>query len=62
MANAFNSISKGIIFQELHATNEDIVQLISFVCALYAFESPLFYSHHNHEGDVIVIPSTIGTH
>ncbi len=28
---------------------------------LYAFESPMFYSHHNHEGDVIMIPFAMGT-
>jgi len=22
----------------------------------------VFYNHHNHEGDVIIIPSTMGTH
>ncbi len=38
------------------------MQFIPFVCAFYAFESPLFYSHRNHEGDVKVIPSTMGTH
>ncbi len=37
------------------------MQLIPFVPALYAFESPLFYSHHNHVGDVLVIFSTMGT-
>jgi len=37
------------------------MELIPFVRAFYAFESPLFYSHYNHEGDVIIIPSTMGT-
>jgi len=40
----------------------DIIQLIPFVCAFYAFESSLFYSHCNVESDVIIIPSTMGTH
>jgi len=62
MANAFNSVSKGVIFQKFHATNGDIIQLILFFWALYAFESPLFYNHHNHESDVTMIPSTMGTH
>jgi hypothetical protein len=34
---------------------------IPFVCAFYAFKSPLFYSHHDHEGDIMVIPFAIGT-
>jgi hypothetical protein len=33
-----------------------------FVHAFYAFESPLFYSHRNREGDVTIIPSAMGTH
>jgi hypothetical protein len=37
------------------------MRFIPFICALYAFESPLFYNHHNCEGDVIIIPSTMGT-
>jgi hypothetical protein len=37
------------------------MQFIPFVLAFYAFEFPLFYSHHNHEGDFIIIPSTMGT-
>jgi hypothetical protein len=52
----------GVIFQKLYATNGDIIQLILFVCAFYAFKSPLFYNHHNHKGDVIVIPFAMGTH
>jgi hypothetical protein len=56
MANAFNSVSIRVIFQKLHVTGGDIMQFIPFVHAFYAFESPLFYSHHNHEGDVTVIP------
>ncbi len=62
MTNAFNSVSKRVIFQELHVVNGDIIQLIPFVCAFYAFEFPLFYNHHNRESDVMVIPSTTGTH
>jgi len=62
MKNVFNSISKGVIFQKFHVTNGDIIQLIPFVCAFYAIEFPLFYNHHNHEGDVTVIPSTMRTH
>jgi hypothetical protein len=38
------------------------MQLIPFVRAFYAFEFSLFYNHCNHEGYVIVIPFTMGTH
>jgi hypothetical protein len=34
--------------------------IVPFVHAFYAFESPLFYSHYNRDGDVTVIPSTMG--
>jgi len=34
---------------------------IPFVCAFYAFKSPLFYNHHTHEGDIMAIPFAIGT-
>jgi len=37
------------------------MQPIPFVHTLYAFESPLFYSHCNHEGDVKGIPFAMGT-
>jgi hypothetical protein len=60
--NVFNLVSKGVIFQEFHALGGFIIQLILFVRAFYEFESPLFYSHHNHDGDVMIIPSAMGTH
>jgi len=37
------------------------MQFIPFVHAFYAFEYPLFYSHHNHEGDVTIISFTMRT-
>jgi hypothetical protein len=61
MANDFTSMSKGVILQEFHIIGGDIMQFILFVHAYYAFESPLFYNHYNHEGDIIIIPSTMGT-
>jgi len=51
-----------VIFQKLRVASGNIIQLIPFVHAFYAFESPMFYSHHNCESDVIVIPSAMGTH
>jgi len=57
--NVFNSVLRGVIFQELHAASGDIIQLIPFVRVFYVFESPLFYNHHNHENDVISIPFAI---
>jgi len=47
--------------QKLRAIGWDIIQLIPFVRAFYAFESPMFYNHYNREGEVTVIPSTMGT-
>jgi len=55
-------VSRGVIFQELRAACWDIIQCIPFVHAFYAFESPLFYSHCNCEGDVIIIPFVMGIH
>jgi hypothetical protein len=55
-------MSKGVIFQELYATCGDVIQFILFVHAYYAFEFPLFYSHHNCECDVIIIPFVMGIH
>jgi hypothetical protein len=60
--NTFNLMSKGVIFQKFHGMGGDIVQFIPFVCAFYAFEFPLFYTHHNCEGDVTIIPFAMGTH
>jgi hypothetical protein len=53
VANAFNSMSIGVIFLKLCAIGGNIMQLIPFA---HAFEFLLFYNHHNCEGDVIVIP------
>jgi hypothetical protein len=51
----------GAIFQEIRVVGENIIQFIPFVHAFYALESPLFYNHHNHKGNIIVIPSIMGT-
>jgi hypothetical protein len=61
MANTFNLVSKEVIFQKNCVVGGDIMQLIPFVRAFYAFEFPLFYNHCNHEGYVIIIPFTMGT-
>jgi hypothetical protein len=37
MSNAFNLVLKGVIFQEFRAAGGDIMQLIHFVHAIYAF-------------------------
>ncbi len=58
VTNAFNSMSRGIIFLKLHVAGGDIIQFIPFV---HAFQSPLFYSHCIHKGDVTIIPSPMGT-
>jgi hypothetical protein len=62
VANVFNLVLKGVIFHKLHATCGDIIQFIPFVHAFYAFEYPLFYNHHNCDGNVTIIPSTMGIH
>jgi len=53
-------MSRMVIFQELCVASEDIIQLIPFDCSFYAFESPLFYNHCNHDGDFMVIPFAMG--
>ncbi len=50
---------KGSYFQKLCAANGNIIQLILFVHAFYAFESFLFYSHCNRESILIIIPSAM---
>jgi len=55
-------MSRGLIFQKLCVASEDIIQLHPLCFAFYAFEYLLFYNHRNHESDVTVIPSTMGTH
>jgi hypothetical protein len=54
-------VKKGHISKISCATRGDIIQLIPFVCAFYAFECFLFYSYHNGDDDVMVIPFVIGT-
>jgi len=61
MVNVFNLVSKGVIFQEFCATCGDIIQLIFFNHAFYAFEFLLFYNHYSCEGNVIIIPFSMGT-
>ncbi len=61
VANAFNLVLRRVIFQKLRVTNGNIIQLILFVHAFYAFEPPLFYNHCNCESDFIAIPSAMGT-
>jgi hypothetical protein len=54
-------MSRRVIFQKLCIVGGDIIQFIPFVRAFYAFETPLFYNQRNHEGDVTIIPFTMGT-
>jgi hypothetical protein len=61
VANTFNLVLKRVIFQKLCAVGGNLIQFIPFVHAFYAFESPLFYNHHNCEGNIIIIPSIMGT-
>jgi hypothetical protein len=50
-----------VIFQKRRVVGGDIIQFIPFVHAFYAFESPMFYSHCNREGNVKIIPFAMGT-
>jgi hypothetical protein len=50
-----------VIFQKLCAVGGDIIQLIPFFIAFYAFESLLFYNHHDRDGNVTIIPFAMGT-
>ncbi len=61
VANVFNSVSRGVIFQKLRVASGDIIHIIPYVRAIYAFESSLFYNHPNHEGNVTIIPFAMGT-
>jgi hypothetical protein len=62
VVSTFNLMSKGVIFQKLHAVGGDIIQFIPFVRAFYAFEFLLFYNHRNCEGDLTIIPFAMGIH
>jgi hypothetical protein len=53
------NVKKGHI-SKIHVTNGDIIQVIPFVYAFYAFKSLLFYNNHNREGDVTIIPFAMG--
>jgi hypothetical protein len=48
----------------VHWMNEYMcsIQLIYFFGAFFAFEFFVFYSHHNHDGNVTIIPSAMGIH
>lgn len=62
MAIVFNLVLRRVIFQEFRATCGDIIQLIFFDHAFYAFKFLLFYNHYSCEGDVIIIPFSMGVH
>ncbi len=62
LANTFNLMSRGVIFQELLIIGGNIMQFIPFVHAFHAFESPLFYSYCNHESNLTIILFAMGTH
>jgi hypothetical protein len=53
-------MTKGVMFQD-RATSGNIIQFIPFDYAFYAFEFPLFNNHDSYEGDVIIIPFSMGT-
>jgi hypothetical protein len=60
--NAFSLVSKRAIFQKFRVQHVGTSYNLSlFVYAFYAFEFFLFYSYHNGDDDVMVIPFVIGT-
>jgi hypothetical protein len=60
MAIVFNLVLRRVIFQEFRVTCGDIIQLIFFDRAFYAFKFLLFYNHYSCESDVIIIPFAMG--
>jgi hypothetical protein len=54
-------VSIEVIFPKLHKSSDDIIQPF-FLGAFYVFESPIFYNHHNRDGNVSIIRSIMGTH
>jgi hypothetical protein len=53
---------KGAIFQKFRVQHMGTSYNLSLLfCAFYAFEFLLFYSHHNSDADVMVIPFVIRT-
>jgi hypothetical protein len=40
----------------------DIIQFIPFACVFYVINFPFLYNHCNRDGDVIIIPITMGIH
>ncbi len=52
---------KGVIFQELCVVGGDITQFIHFFIYSMHLKLLLFYSNHNHDDNVMVIPSAMGT-
>jgi hypothetical protein len=63
MANVFNSMSRRVIFSKSSCISENIIQLVPFVPAFYAFEYLLFYSnHYNREGNMMIILFAMGIH
>jgi hypothetical protein len=55
VANAFNTISKKVIFEELCIIGRQLFQLFLFVLSFYAQWIPFFFNHHSHMGDLSVI-------
>ncbi len=59
VANAFCSMLRRVIFQELYAIGETSYNSSHLFVHSMHFESPMFYSHYSYENDGIVIPSAI---
>ncbi len=61
IANAFNTISRKTIFQELRATRGLIVTTFLFVRSFYGLHVPLYFNHHSSSRALFVILFSMGT-
>lgn len=61
VANAFNTASHRVMFEELCDTGGDIASLIPFVGAFYGSPALLFYPDHLSPGSYTTILSETGT-
>ncbi len=60
VANDFNNILCKVIFQRLQTIRGQLFHLFPFVNSFYAFQFPLFFSHHSLLEDLFIIFSFMG--
>ncbi|KAL2635465.1 hypothetical protein R1flu_006944 [Riccia fluitans] len=59
--NAFNTVSREVLFHELRPATGSLDQLFPFVRSFYAHRSPLHFSHRSHEDEVSLLSSESST-